>query len=102
MNDENKEPTTGAETAAEQVNAPKPESTLAKEQKGKTGTKAKQNPKADSGAGALRAVGVEACKRHGLEQVWVTSDGQAFAQENDAKAHAVNLESKETIKVTPK
>lgn len=69
----------------------------------KTATKAKADPKpkAESG-GALRSVGLAACKRHGLTEAWVTSDGQVFAQEGDAKAHARNLPSKETLKVSAK
>lgn len=50
--------------------------------------------------GVLTAVGKAACKRHKLPQVWVTNDGQAFANEGDAKAHAKNLLNSETIKVT--
>ena len=65
----------------------------------KTATKAKSDPKAKGGNSALKAVGLEACRRHNLAEVWVTSDGQAFAQEGDATAHARNLPSKETIKV---
>lgn len=64
--------------------------------------KAKAKTEADTGASALKAVGVAACKRHGLAQVWVTSDGQSFPQEGDAKEHAKNLPSKETLKVTAK
>lgn len=64
--------------------------------------KAKAKTEADTGASALKAVGLAACKRHGLAQVWVTSDGQAFAQENDAKAHALNLDNKEILKVGAK
>ena len=61
---------------------------------------AAQKPKAESSA--LKSVGLAACKRHGLKQVWVASDGQAFAQESDAKAHAANLQSKDIIKITAK
>ncbi len=61
-------------------------------------TKAKAKTEADTGASALKAVGVEACKRHGLAQVWVTSDGQSFPQEGDAKEHAKNLASKQPLK----
>ena len=64
--------------------------------------KAKAKTEADTGASALKAVGLAACKRHGLAQVWVTSDGQSFPQEGDAKEHAKNLPSKETLKVTAK
>ena len=64
--------------------------------------KAKAKTEADTGASALKAVGLAACKRHGLAQVWVASDGQSFPQEGDAKEHAKNLPSKETLKVTAK
>lgn len=97
MSDENKDTGTMAGTGqAEAAEA-------AKESKGKAQVKPKTEPKpkAESG-GALRAVGLAACKRHSLAQVWVTSDGQAFAQEGDAKAHALNLPSKETLKVSAK
>ncbi len=39
----------------------------------------------------LAAVGKAACKRHGLQTVWVTADGQSFAQENDARNHTRSL-----------
>lgn len=69
-----------------------------------TAAKPKANAKteADTGASALKAVGLAACKRHGLAEVWVTSDGQSFPQEGDAKEHAKNLPSKETLKITAK
>ncbi|MCF0219080.1 MAG: hypothetical protein HUK14_04785 [Muribaculaceae bacterium] len=107
MNDENNKPATGteaAETTIGQQTAKETETTSAKEQKGKNKGKAKSDsmPDAENGESVLHAVGASACKRHGLAQVWVTSDGQAFAQESDAKAHAANLKSKETIKVTAK
>lgn len=62
----------------------------------------KQKPKAkpDNEAGALHAVGRAACKRHGLPEVWVTADGQCFAQENDARNHGKSLgHSAEPLKV---
>ncbi len=62
--------------------------------------KAPEKKQSKSGSGALTAVGKAACKRHKLPQVWVTNDGQAFANENDAKAHAKNLPNSETVKVT--
>ncbi len=66
----------------------------------KTGKTEKVPEKRPAKSGALTAVGKAACKRHKLPQVWVTNDGQAFANENDAKAHAKNLPNSETIKVT--
>ncbi len=81
--------------AAESTQTVAPETPVKEKKQAKAKT-------ADASASALRAVGAAACKRHKLAQVWVTSDGQAFPQESDAKAHARNLPSKETIKVTAK
>ena len=64
--------------------------------KGKSEAKPKAKPEAGS---ALQSVGLDACKHHGLAEVWVTSDGQSFAQQGDAKAHAANLKDKQTINV---
>lgn len=47
----------------------------------------------------LVKVGREAMKRHNLKAVYVTTDGQSFAQKSDANAHARNLENKEVITV---
>ena len=70
---------------------------------GKSESKPKSKAKTEGAdASALRAVGLEACKRHQLTQAWVTSDGQVFPQEGDAREHAKNLPSKETLKVTAK
>ena len=56
--------------------------------------------KAKEEANALTAVGKAACNRHGLPVVWVTADGQCFAQENDARNHGKSLGlSAEPIKV---
>lgn len=64
--------------------------------------KAKVKAAADSGASILKAVGLEACRRHRLAQTWVTSDGQVFPREYDARAHAKNLPNQETLKVSAK
>lgn len=70
---------------------------------GKSESKPKSKAKAEGAdASVLRAVGVEACKRHQLTQAWVTSDGQVFPQEGDAREHARNLGDKTTLKVTAK
>lgn len=71
---------------------------------GKSESKSKSKAKSEAApdASALRAVGLEACKRHQLTQAWVTSDGQVFPQEGDAREHAKNLPSKEILKVTAK
>ena len=61
---------------------------------------AKTQSQESDGAGALHAVGKAACKRHGLPAVWVTADGQCFAQENDARNHGKSLgHSLEPLKV---
>lgn len=70
---------------------------------GKSESKSKSKAKTEAtGASALMAVGVEACKRHQLTQAWVTGDGQVFPQEGDAREHAKNLPGKEILKVTAK
>lgn len=66
------------------------------------GKSKKQNARSDGNdnQGALHAVGKAACKRHGLPAVWVTADGQCFAQENDARNHGKSLgHSAEPLKV---
>ena len=70
-----------------------------KESKGNAKPKAKKTAREDAPS-MLKAVGLEACKMHRLEYVWVTDDGQCFPIEGDAKAHAANLKNKELIKVT--
>lgn len=72
----------------------------AKPGKSESKSKSKTKTEGTADASALRAVGVEACKRHRLTQAWVTSDGQVFSQEGDARAHARNLSGKEILKVT--
>ena len=101
MSDETKD-TNNAQAAEQPHENPQPETTEAKSPKGKSETKAKPKAEPAAGASALKAVGTAACKRHGLAQVWVTSDGQCFPQEGDAKEHTRNLSSKEIIKVTAK
>lgn len=70
--------------------------------KGKTEAKGKgeAKPKAKpEGSSALKSAGLEACKRYKLPEVWVTADGQNFAQQGDAKAHAANLSDKQILNV---
>ncbi len=74
----------------------------AKSGKSESKPKSKAKTEGTADASALRAVGVEACKRHQLAQAWVTSDGQVFPQEGDAREHARNLGDKTTLKVTAK
>lgn len=76
--------------------------TPAKPGKGASKSKSRAKTTGASEAGALKGVGVAACKRHGLAEVWVTTDGQVFPIEGDAKAHAKNLPSNEILKVTAK
>ena len=99
-------PEQGSEQTTDLSEKEKPASKTGKTEKAATSAKtlttataAKEKP-AKTGSGVLTAVGKAACKRHKLPQVWVTNDGQAFANENDAKAHAKNLPNSETIKVT--
>lgn len=61
--------------------------------------KSKSKTPAAPATGALRAIGLAACRRHGLKAVWVTDDGQCFDQENNARAHGKNLENPEPLKV---
>lgn len=93
MSKDKKEAVTAPDDA-EQQNGQQAEATTGKNQKPKV--------EAKSGTSALKAVGLAACKRHGLAEVWVTSDGQAFSIEGDAKSHARNLGDKTTLKVTAK
>lgn len=93
MSNKNKE-AAAAHEGAEQQTGQQPETAESKATKAKSET--------ESDASALRAVGVEACKRHQLTQAWVTSDGQVFPQEGDAREHARNLGDKTTLKVTAK
>ncbi len=103
MSNENKEAAAAPE-GAEQQTGQQPEAAASKATKAKSEPKpkAKAKTEAESVAGALKSVGLAACKRHELAEVWVTSDGQVFPQEGDAKAHALNLGDKVILKVTPK
>ncbi len=65
----------------------------------KTKSKAKKESK---GGGALKATGLAACKRHGLAEVWVTTDGQSFGNASDAKSHAANLSDTTILNVKAK
>ena len=48
----------------------------------------------------LVKAGKAAIKKHGLDKVYVTSDGTAFSQLTNAKNHAANLKSKDIITVS--
>jgi len=92
MSNETKNTTVGG--TAPEVKA---EATTGKaESRGKKETKPKAAPKT---GGALESVGRDACKRHGLAEVWVTADGQSFPQQGDAKAHAANLNDRQILNV---
>lgn len=103
MSDETKN-ITAPEAQPEQATAPETETTGKSTAMGKAKTEAKgkseAKPKAktDTG-GALKSVGLDACKRHGIAEVWVTADGQSFPQSGDAKAHAANLNDKQILNV---
>lgn len=106
MSNDSKETTpvpTEAELRASGPVAHSPEEAekMLREDKAKT-KKTKAKTPGASEAGALKGVGVAACKRHGLAEVWVTTDGQVFPIEGDARAHAKNLPSNEILKVTAK
>lgn len=47
----------------------------------------------------LQECGRAAIKRHALREAWVTSDGQVFAQEGDARSHARSLKVKDITNV---
>ena len=91
---------TAAETVAENVQAIA-EATAAAEVAAvptKFGKGKQAKPKAErangkEAMGALRAIGLAACQRHGLKCVWVTEDGQCFDQESNARAHGKNLKN---------
>ena len=56
--------------------------------------------KPEPAAGILEKVGKAAIARHGFKEVYVTSDGQVFPQQSDARNHAADLANKEITKVT--
>lgn len=60
-------------------------------------TEAKTEKK--SGVSVLEKVGQAAIKEHGFKEVFVTSDGQVFSLENNAKNHAVNLKNRTILTV---
>lgn len=61
-------------------------------------TKTQEKPKAS--VSVLEKAGIAALELNGLQKVWVTSDGQAFALESDARNHAANLKDSQIITVT--
>ena len=102
MSDETKN-TTAPEAQPEQA-APEAQTAPKGEAKPKSKTdpkgKSESKPKAKPDTGnALKSVGLDACKRHGIAEVWVTADGQSFPQSGDAKAHAANLNDKQILNV---
>ena len=88
------------ETVAENVAAVAEDTTTTAKKTDKGKQKSKSNPVTAGGESALRAVGKAACKRHGLPEVWVTADGQCFAEENAARNLGKSLgHSLEPLKV---
>lgn len=51
-------------------------------------------------ASVLEKAGRAAIARHGFKEVYVTSDGQVFPLQGDARSHAADLANKEITKVT--
>lgn len=95
------EATAAGESSAEEVAKAAADvgAVLAKSGKEKQ-AKSKAAPSKDKEAtGALRAIGLAACQRHGLKCVWVTADGQCFDQESNARSHGKNLGNHESLKV---
>lgn len=76
--------------AAQQPETPKAEKT----EKTETAKKEKKD-----GVSVLEKVGQAAIKEHGFKQVFVTSDGQVFSLENNAKNHAANLKNRSILTV---
>ncbi len=103
MSDETKN-TTAPEALPEQTAAAEAQAATETEPKakGKTDPKGKSEAKSkartDTG-GTLKTVGLDACKRHGISEVWVTADGQIFRHSGDAKGHAANLNDKQILNV---
>ena len=66
-----------------------------------TGTAKQTEDKTEkkSGVSVLEKVGQAAIKEHGFKEVFVTSDGQVFSLENNAKNHAVNLKNRTILTV---
>lgn len=97
MNDETKKPETGGESTA-----PAKDTGTAPQSDAKPKAKAEDKAKSDKPAhgNVLHSAGLDACKRHGIAEVWVTADGQSFGQESDAKAHSANLNDKQNLNVT--
>lgn len=85
------------ETTVEAAQQPetKPETTKA-EKTEKTDTAKKEKK---DGVSVLEKVGQAAIKEHGFKQVFVTSDGQVFSLENNAKNHAANLKNRSILTV---
>ena len=74
-----------SKTKEKQVNEAAPQTETVKEKKG--------------GTSVLEKVGLAAIKEHGFKEVYVTSDGQVFSLENNAKNHAANLKNRSILTV---
>lgn len=104
MSDETKEilqVPTEAELRASGPVAQSPEEAdkMLAEDKTKSKKSKAKHAKGKEATGALHAIGLAACQRHGLKCVWVTEDGQCFDQESNARAHAKNLGGAAPLKV---
>lgn len=64
-----------------------------------TAQQAETKTEKKSGVSVLEKVGQAAIKEHGFKEVFVTSDGQVFSLENNAKNHAVNLKNRTILTV---
>ena len=104
MSDETKEilqvPTEAELTASGPVaqSSEEADKMLAEDKTKSKKSKAK-HAKGKEATGALHAIGLAACQRHGLKCVWVTEDGQCFDQESNARAHGKNLGGAAPLKV---
>ncbi len=100
MSDETKEilqvPTEAELTASGPVaqSSEEADKMLAEDKTKSKKSKAK-HAKGKEATGALHAIGLAACQRHGLKCVWVTEDDQ----ESNARAHAKNLGGAAPLKV---
>lgn len=104
MSNETKEilqvPTEAELTASGPVaQSPEEAAKMLAEDKAKSKKPKAERAKGKEATGALRAIGLAACQRHGLKAVWVTEDGQCFDQESNARAHGKNLKNHEPLKV---
>ena len=82
------------ETTVEAAQQPETKPETPKAARTETAKKEKKD-----GVSVLEKVGQAAIKEHGFKQVFVTSDGQVFSLENNAKNHAANLKNRSILTV---